>query len=59
MSDTLFLLDNQHLLVGQYEIAASSNAMNYNNTIKRIYIKPRNNYNNNSNFRYYGDIRFY
>jgi hypothetical protein len=57
-TDTLFLINRQPLSVGFYEISASSQSLNYERIVKRLYV--RTTHTNNGPFcRYYGDIQFY
>jgi hypothetical protein len=57
-TDTVFLMNKQALSAGSYEISASSQALNYERIVKRIYVKTTHN-NNGPYCRYYGDIQFY
>ena len=57
--DTLFILNNEAMVPGFYHLAFSSQAVGYNNIIKRLYLKVKSHPNTSQYCRYYGDVQFY
>lgn len=57
--DTLFFWNNEPIQTGFYDLSFSSQAVGYNNVVKRLYLKVKNHPNTSQFCRYYGDVQFY